>query len=261
MHDRDNWLLGIFLVTICILFDVLFVGTIDRHYAKKTEVYRMALKTTDPTRFNYIVDSHQGNVITNTRLKAVKKVKFPEMKTNTGGMAVKRTLEEYTMHETTTTDSKGNTHTSYYWTWDDVKSDWKYAKQITMFGRKYKLNQFEIDGFFNDIDAKQIVGGNNGLSGHYHYISGDDRYRYEIVPTTIRGTFIANTSSGTLKPIKGSSKIAISPEKYKDYLKERQTSHTGSVVLIAVVLVIVEAGTICYILCDDDRYFNGNVKI
>lgn len=254
MHDRDNWLLGIFLVTICILFDVLFVGTIDRHYAKKTEVYRMALKTTDPTRFNYIVDSHQGNVITNTRLKAVKKVKFPEMKTNTGGMAVKRTLEEYTMHETTTTDSKGNTHTSYYWTWDDVKSDWKYAKQITMFGRKYKLNQFEIDGFFNDIDAKQIVGGDNGLSGHYHYISGDDRYRYEIVPTIIRGTFIANTSSGTLKPIKGNSKIAISPEKYKDYLKERQASHTGSVVLIAIMLVTIEVGTICYVLYDGGRY-------
>ena len=255
MHNRDTWLLGLFLVTICAVFDIVTIGAINSHNAKKTEVYRMALKTTDPTRFNYIVDSHQGNVITNTKLKAVKAVKFPEMKANAGGLAVKRTLEEYTMHETTTTDSKGHTTTTYYWSWDDVKTDWKYADKITMFGRKYKLNQFSVDSFFNNIDAKQIVGGDNGLSGHYHYISGDDRYRYEIVPTTIRGTFIANTSSGTLKPIKGSSKIVISPEKYKDYLKERQASHTGSVALIATVLVIVEAGTIFYILYDDRYYF------
>lgn len=92
MHNRDTWLLGLFLVTICAVFDIVTIGAINSHNAKKTEVYRMALKTTDPTRFNYIVDSHQGNVITNTRLKAVKEVKFPEMKTNTGGMAVKRTL-------------------------------------------------------------------------------------------------------------------------------------------------------------------------
>lgn len=254
MHNRDTWLLGLFLVTICAVFDIVTIGAINSHNAKKTEVYRMALKTTDPTRFNYIVDSHQGNVITNTKLKAVKAVKFPEMKANAGGLAVKRTLEEYTMHETTTTDSKGHTTTTYYWSWDYVKTDWKYADKITMFGRKYKLNQFSVDSFFNNIDAKKIVGGDNGLSGHYHYISGDDRYRYEIIPATIRGTFIANTSDGTLKPINGSSKIAVSTQKYKDYLKERQASHAGSIVLIAIMLVTIEVGTICYVLYDGGRY-------
>lgn len=249
MHDRDNWLLGIFLVTICILFDAFFIGTMHRQYSKENSVYRTALKTTDSDRFNYIVDSHQGNVITNAKIKAVKPVKFSEMKTGSGGLAVKRTLEEYTMHETTTTDSKGHTTTTYYWTWDDARTDRTYADQITMFGRKYKLNRFDVDSFFDDVDAKKIVNGNNGVSGRYHYISGDDRYRYEIIPTTIRGTFIADASSGTLKPLKGESKIGLSQEKYKEYLKERLSSHRLELALLVTFLVLAEGSAIFYIIC------------
>ncbi|MFQ9706105.1 MAG: hypothetical protein ACLRX6_03320 [Limosilactobacillus pontis] len=254
MDKREKWLLGIFLVTISLAFDIMIAVTINKHYEKTSSTYRTALKTTNRDKFNYIVDSHQGNVITHTKLKADKPVKFPEMKRGTGGLAVKRTLQQYTEHSETTTDSKGHTTTTYYWTWDDVDTDSRYAKNVHMFGRQYKLSIFDVNGYFDSIAAKKITDGDNGLTGAYHYLDSYNRYEYEIIPTTIAGTFIANTSSGTLKPLKDNSKINLSQESYKGYLKDGQSAHPLAAVCIVVVLMLCEGVMIGFALKDDDPY-------
>lgn len=247
MNQQEKWFMIIFLAVIAFCFDCLLINGLNSHFDREAAIYRTALKTTDKDRFNYIIDSHQGNVITNTKLEAVQSVKFSEMKSGGEFLAVEKTLEEYTPHTQITTDSKGNTTTTTYWTWDDQWTKTRYTDQIKIYGRKYKLSKFNVDNYFNHIDAKRIVKGDNGLSGYYHYLNGDQRIRYEVIPTTIHGTFIANTDNGTLKPIKNDKKIHINQEKYQDYLKEHESNHHSEIITAAVVIVILELGGLIYI--------------
>ena len=250
MNLNFKWVGGIFLSVLCIFFDIIIATNINHHYDKRASIYRLALKTTNKDKFNYIVDSQQGNVITNAKLTAVSPVQFREMKSNQTFFAVKRTLEEYTMHTKTTTDSKGRTTTTTYWTWDDQGTDYKYAKQFEMFGRKYKLAKFDISSYFDHIDAKKIVNGDNGLTGYYHYLDSDTRYRYEVVPTTITGTFIAQAVNNTLKPVKGHSYIKVTHEKYKEYLADKQSKHRPVTIVVIIILLLVEAWLIINIIID-----------
>lgn len=247
MNRQEKWFMIIFMVVVVFCLDCLLISGLNNHFDKKAAVYRTALKTTDKDRFNYIIDSRQGNVITSTKLETVQPVKFNEMKSDGKFLAVEKTLEEYTPHTQTTTDSKGNTTTTTYWTWDDQWTKTRYSDQIKMYGRKYKLSKFNVDDYFDHIDANRIVNGDNGLSGYYHYLNGGQRIRYEVIPTTIHGTFIANTDSGTLKPIKDCKKIRISQEQYQNYLKEHESNHHSEIITAAVVIVILELGGLIYV--------------
>lgn len=253
MSKKDKWIIGAILVAISTVFNVFTASQINNYYNKQTSVYRLALKTTNKDKFNYIVDSQQGNVITYGKLTATNPVRFQEMKPSKKFLAVKRTLEEYTMHTETTTDSKGHTTTTIYWSWDDEKTDYKYAKQVELFGRKYDLSKFNVNGYFNYVDADKITNCNNGYSGHYYYLDGDTRYEYKVIPITISGSFIAQATGGTLKPIKNKSYIILSQEKYKNYLKERQNNNRFVAAFVVVMLSVIELGSIYIFIFDEEN--------
>ena len=116
MSTRNRWLALIAMVAVAILIDIAVGVSMANHERQHTSIYR-----TD--RFNYIVKSQQGKVVSYTKLTGDEPAKFHEMTTKRHFMAVRRTLERYTMHTRTVTDSKGHTHTETYWSWDYAGSD------------------------------------------------------------------------------------------------------------------------------------------
>ena len=79
--------------------------------------------------------------------------------------------------------------------------------------------------------------------GNHHADVGMERYSYEVMPMSVKGSFIADTSKGTLSPI-GGKRIEVSKEHYKDYLNHNLHGGTVKVVAVVVLLVLLEAGGI-----------------
>ncbi len=245
MSERNKWLSIIGLIVLSILIDIAAGVGLANHERQHASIYRTALKTTDKARFNYIVESQQGNVVSYTKLTGDKPAKFHEMTTKRYFMAVRRTLERYTMHTRTVTDSKGHTHTETYWSWDYAGSDEVHSKQLIIFGHKYNAAKFNLEPFYRDIDADKVINHGTGLTGSYYYLSGMERYSYEVMPMSVKGSFLVDTSKGTLNPV-GGKRIDISKEHYKDYLNRNLHGGTVKVIAVVVLLVLLETGGITY---------------
>ncbi|MBD8087045.1 hypothetical protein HUK49_03575 [Limosilactobacillus sp. c11Ua_112_M] len=246
MSTRNKWLSLIGLIAAAILVDIIVGVSMANHERQHASVYRTALKTTDRDRFNYIVKSRQGRVISYTKLTGNEPARFNEMTIKRRFIAVKRTLEEYTMHTETTTDSKGNVTTRTYWSWDDAGTDENISKYLTIFGHKYSATKFNLDSFYRDINADKLV---NHDADEYYYLNGSERYRYEVIPISVKGSFIADTSKGTLNPISGKY-IKISKEHYKDYLNHNLNDGKKKVITAVVLLVLIEVIGIVYFCCE-----------
>lgn len=245
MSKRNRWLIVIGLIVVSVLLDIVVGFGLSNKERQHASVYRMALKTTHKERFNYIVKSQQGKVISYAKMTGSDPVKFHEMTTQRHFMAVRRTLERYTMHTRTYTDSKGNAHTETYWSWDYAGDDEVHSKKLSVFGRQYSANKLNLDRFYKDIDANKLINHGTGLSGSYYYLNGIERYRYEVIPMSIKGSFIADTSKGTLSPIKGNA-IKVSKESYKDYLDHNLHEGTTKLIIVEFLLVLAEANVIAY---------------
>ena len=165
MSERNKWLSIIGLIVLSILIDIAAGVGLANHERQHASIYRTALKTTDKARFNYIVKSQQGKVVSYTKLTGNEPAKFHEMTTKRHFMAVRRTLERYTMHTRTVTDGKGHTHTETYWSWDYAGSDEVHSKQLIIFGHKYNAAKFNLEPFYGDIDADKVINHGTGLTG------------------------------------------------------------------------------------------------
>ena len=245
MRTRNKWLSLIGLITIATLVDIIVGVSMANHERQHVSIYHTALKTTDKDHFNYIVKSQQGRVISYAKLTGNEPAKFREFTTKRRFLAVKRTLERYTMHTETTTDSKGRATTRTYWTWDYAGTDENISKYLIIFGHKYNAAKFNLDSFYRDIDASKLVNHSTGLIGAYYYLNGMERYHYEVIPRSINGSFIADTSKGTLNPISGKY-IKISKEHYKDYLNHNLHDGKNKVITVVVLLVLIEIVGIIY---------------
>lgn len=242
--NNKKLIAAIVFIVISVVIDIVVCAKVANHNRQQRSMYQTALKTTDKDRFNYIINSQQGNVITNARLTASEGVKFPEMTNKNKFMYVERTLEEYTMHTTVTTDSKGNIQTTTYWSWDDVRTDKRQTKKVSIYGKQYDASKFNVGRFLQDKSASKIT---NEKYSSYYYLDGDRRYRYEVVPIKIKGSFIAKAVNGTLRPIKGKT-IKVSDESYRKYLKEKLDPKVGGVVIVATMLIMVEVIVLSYLM-------------
>lgn len=245
MSTRNRWLILIGLIVASVVLDIAVGFGIANHERGHEILYRTALKTTEPDRFNYIVKSQQGNVVSYAKIAGQQSAKFHEMTTKRHFMAVKRTLERYTMQTRTVSDSKGNTHTETYWTWDYAGSDNTQAKQLRIFGHNYHAAKFNLHPFYRDIDADKLINHDTGFTGSYYYLNGMERYSYEVIPMMIKGSFIADTSKGTLDPVQG-KQIKLSKEHYKDYLNHNLYGGKRKVIIVVVLLVLLEIGGCAY---------------
>ena len=248
LNNKQKWIVSIIVIIVSILVDILVFEGTESHIQKQNSIYRTALKTEDKSRFNYIVDSQQGKVVTHSKITSADPVKFPEMNTKNKYMLVKRTLQEYTPHNETTTDSKGNTHTKTYWTWDDDSTTTRTSKELIIFGRKYKLSKFDVNAYLSNTSAKELI---KGVTTEHYYLSYDRRYEYQIIPSKISASFISDATGGTLKPV-NEQKISLVNQSYKEYLKRNLDSKTWLIICGEILLIVIEIYLAYLIIMDGE---------
>lgn len=159
-----------------------------------SQKYNKALKIKDKETFDYAIDTQQGDILTQAKIKAVDGVKFDEM--NKDFLYVKKIREDYTRHVRhipAVKDSKGKTitpaRTEVYYSWDYGGSRTAKSKNITIFDNKYELKHFSI-GSTNRISANKIT---KKAKGTYYYTSGTTRYYYYVKNKEFNSTFIAKS--------------------------------------------------------------------
>ncbi len=234
-------LLGFALVGLC-AFSIK--GHIDSKGYKTQVNYTTAVQATEKDKFNYIVDSQQGRVLSSGTFSIDKKnaVKFDEM--NQSYSYAKRFVEHNTMHTRQVCTSSGKTtqcHTEVYYTWDWVGEEEKKSDKLSYFGRDYPTGLFNINNLISNTNCEEFmkVGSGKGwfetkkgcLDG-YNYIDDDNRYGYETAPRVFTGTFLATTYGG-LKPFNGSS-IKVEQKSIQKVLKD-----VGQYKLIGFWLMVV----------------------
>lgn len=213
MNDPKR-ILVVVLALILIVLGVLGIKQLadDAGYKKQAR-YTTAIKAEDGERFNYAVDSQQGNLLVHGEFSTKNEnlVKFDEM--TQAFTYVERVKQHYTRHTQTYpcgTSKAPRTCTRVYYSWDRVASDEKFAPQIELYGRTYNANQFRYDEFKQEIDCKDFTEPNEakgwfsskrGCENGKYYLDNNDRYYYVVAQQKFSATFIASSMGGGLNPI------------------------------------------------------------
>lgn len=232
--------------------------------------YTTAIQATDQEHFNYAVDSQQGRILASSQLSAKGELaRFEEM--TKGFTYVERTKEHYTMHTREVCTGSGETescHTEVYYTWDYAGDDSLYAKKVSLFGREYNTELFNFGNFKQRTNACDITildkdtgifsekhGCSKGwLSGEYYYLDDNDRYYYEVVPTTVTATFLASTYGG-LKPL-DENKITLQNKNIDQVLKDvgkyKLVGFWTLITIISLFFIAACAGAYAWVMQDGE---------
>lgn len=256
MNDPKRILI-VFLALVLIVLGVLGIKGLAEDAGYKTQVrYTTAIKAEDADRFNYAVDTQQGNLLVNGPFSTKNEnlVKFEEMKQ--GFTYVERVKQHYTRHETCTTDDDGNQSCTTYYSWDYAGSEEKFAYKIELYGRTYNANQFNYDDFKQDIDCEGFTEPNEakgwfstkrGCDNGKYYLDNNDRYYYRIAPQSFSATFLASSMGGGLNPVE---ERAIS---LKNRSIEQEMEAVGSykvwgfwIAMIFIILFTIVAGVVAW---------------
>ncbi len=245
MNDLKR-VIVVFLGLALIILGVLGIKQLAEDAGYKNQVrYTTAIKAEDATRFNYAVDSQQGNLLVhgNFSTKNENLVKFEEM--NQGFTYVERVKQRYTRHTQTYscgTSKAPRTCTRVYYSWDRIASDDLYAPKIELYGRTYNANQFKYDEFKNEIDCKDFTEPNEakgwfsskrGCDGGKYYLDNNNRYYYVTTPQSFSATFLASSMGGGLNPVEEN---AIS---LKNRSIEQELEFVGSYKVVAFWVALV----------------------
>lgn len=243
---------------------------------KNARMFNTAIQATEPDRFNYAVDSHQGKVLTYGHFKPTKLVKFPEMSAEFA--YVEKIKEEYTRHERTVcetkyrsetrtrsvTNSDGSTstetyteqvpyeecHQEVYYTWDHAGSDEKSTPAWRLHAREYAKDVFSTGQFEKRPDACKFLpagknfgwldpGEKSGCDDGYLYIDDDTRYDYRVIAADgFSAGFIADASNGKLEPLSG-SKISLQQKSVEQMVAEANDYKTPGNVFIVFWWILV----------------------
>lgn len=224
-------------------------------------------------RFNYAIDSHQGKLLGSGHFTPTQLVKFPEM--NKQYAAVDKTREEYTRHErevcTDTYDSEGNVtgeecHTEVYYTWDDAGTERLESPSYKLHDRVYPESLFNVGIFKFRADCTDFMqagsdggwfGHANGCTGGYYYTESDVRYEYHtIAPEGFDASFIADVSTGALKPLNGSF-ISLERKSVEQMVKDANNYKTPGTVFLVFwwIIILGGAGALAYAWAMNDGKF------
>lgn len=243
-------LLGLITLIVCASG---IKGHIEGEGYKKQVRYVTAIQSEEADRFNYSVDSQQGNLLTHGTFSVKKEalVKFPEM--TQAFTYVDRTKEHYTMHTREVCSGSGKTescHTETYYEWDTVGDEQQAASKISFYGREYPGNKFNYGHYKSSQDCEGITAAGTGqgwfqtkhgcLDGDF-YLDDDNRYSYETVPQTFAGSFLASSMGGGLNPV-GESAITIENKSISQVLKDvgqYKLVAFWTFLVIAIILTIV----------------------
>lgn len=264
MNDYKRVLLVVLGAILLIPVGFSVREAINANGEKNARMFNTAIQASEQDRFNYAIDSHQGKLLGSGHFTPTQLVKFPEM--NKQYAWVEKTKEEYTRHEREvcedTYDAEGNVsgetcHTEVYYSWDYAGSDQLQTPAYKLHGREYPESLFN-DGVFatsancNEFMAEGSAGGwfssAKGCTGGHYYTDGETRYDYRVIdPNGFDAAFIADVSTGALKPLSGSF-ISLERKSIEQMVKDANNYHTpGNVFLVFWwLLVIGGMGALAY---------------
>lgn len=236
--NKPLWLVSMAVAVISICLGVWIYNKVLDGSDNKLRLYQTSIKVTDADQFNYTVTTKQGNVMAYGQFKGVDLVKFPEM--NKSFTYVRKVREEYTRHESCSTDSDGNRSCTTYYSWDYSGDDEKVASQVEFMKKKYNTSLFD----FHDRDRPDASTIIKGETKEYYYpergnwfgweSEGDTRYYYEVMNPTFMGSILVNTYDGTLKNAEGNGKITV----YNQTVDQRLDGAKGEAVFVKWLFII-----------------------
>lgn len=255
MNDYKRVLLVVLGAILLIPVGFAAKGAIDAGGEKNARMFNTAIQATEQDRFNYAIDSHQGKLVGSGEFKPTNLVKFPEMSKEYG--YVQKTKEEYTEHESCTTDDDGNETCTTYYTWDYAGSDSLETANYKLHSREYPASLFNASSFAQSADCSDFMpagdaGGwfssKKGCTGGYYYTDGDTRYGYDVLdPNGFTAAFLADVSNGKLDPVNGSF-ISLERKSVEQMVKDANNYHTPGIVFIVFwwILILGAMGGIAY---------------
>jgi hypothetical protein len=255
MNDYKRVLLVV--LTAILLFPIGFAArnAINDSGEKNARMFNTAIQATEQDRFNYAIDSHQGKLIGSGVFTPTESVKFPEMSKDYG--YVQKSKEEYTEHESCTTDEDGNETCSTYYTWDGAGSEELESNGYKLHDRVYPASLFNTGVFASSIDCSEFMGAGggdgwfetkHGCLGGYYYTDDDTRYDYRVIGKDgFSAAFISDVSNGTLAPVSGSF-ISLERKSVEQMVKDANDYKTGGNVFIVFwwILILAGAGGLAY---------------
>ncbi|EUJ51810.1 hypothetical protein [Paenilisteria rocourtiae] len=205
---KRELLIAVVIVILMTCLGLFLFGRVTDNLLSKAERYQTALKVRGKEDFLYALDTQQGNMVVQAKLKVKEPVSFPELK---GSYAyVEKSREEYTMHTETYTDSKGKVHTRTYWSWDYVSGKSEKSDELILYGKTYSADKFSL------IESERLRASDvlkdkykSRLTGYYYYTGSHVRYSYRAVPISFKASFIANAGEKGLSSVKGDSEISL----------------------------------------------------
>ena len=210
---------SISIIALMLTLGVLISGKISNYEMDKNEIYNKAIKIDNTDMFQYGIDTNVGNAFIYGDLKAIDTVTYPEI--GEKYLYIKKVKEEYTMHTMVVTDSKGNSHTETYWTWDYAGSEELQSKEVEFCNIKFESSKIIIpNGYYIDTIYK--------LS--------DVRYIYYGYPTESKGTMFANLNKNNQL---GYKKAAFYPNKSIDETYDNLVKDFSTPIFWFVWIIII----------------------
>lgn len=267
MNDPKRIIIMALIAIVMLPLGWVIKGAIDSGGEKNARMYNTAIQATESDRFNYAVDSRQGNLLTNGQFTADKPAKFDEM--NKTYATVERGKETYEMktREVCSTDSEGNEscHTETYYEWDYAGGDDVASPTLTLYGRQYPSSMFNFDEYERSADCSELMPTTSfgwfqekkGCEDHYYYTDSETRYWYRVVDTSFAAGFIANVYDGSLKPING-NQITLKNQSVDQMIERANDYHLGGNLFVVFwcILIIGVMGGIAYAWALQDGTFD-----
>lgn len=294
MNDYKRILLVV--LTAILLFPVGFAvrEAINDKGEKNARMYNTAIQASEQERFNYAIDSHQGKLLGHGQFNPTQLVKFPEMSKQYA--AVDKTREEYTRHEREVCETKYRTethtesvpdgeggyttetvteevpyeecHTEEYYSWDDAGTERQESPTYKLHGRDYPADLFNTGTFKSRTDACEFtkagenmgwldMGQKSGCADGYYYTDDKTRFEYHtIAPEGFSASFIADVSTGALKPLQGSF-ISLERRSIEEMVKSANDYKMpgNAFIIFWWILILGVAGTIAYAWVMQDGKF------
>lgn len=215
-------LASVSIVAVMILIGVLISSKISEHQMDENEIYNKAVKIESSDLFKYGMETNIGNAFVYGNLQAVDTVTYPEISGEY--MYIEKVKERYTKHTRTVTrtvNSKTQTRTETYWTWDVVGREDKRCKEISFCGIVFGSEKFIIPSAEYVETVKESL-----------YV----RYKYYATHTSFKGTIFTDLRNNTI-----SDKTKFYADMTIDETVEKLESGIGIVIFwfVWIVLTVV----------------------
>lgn len=229
----------------------LISNTVTENMSQTAYYYRTAQKADDKKQFDYLFKTQAGRIgVNKAEITVSDPVKeFPELKGKYS--YVEKTREDYTMHTSTSTNSKGHTTTRTWWQWDYEGSDDYSSKEFFINGKRTKTKvDFPSDDLKLDDKNFDISKAGNGLfsrigfGGDYYYKNSYTRFSYAVSPIKETATAWISVNDDGIYPLTSAyDTIATTTRSVDEVNKDYVSSikETGSNIIIAGFFISIAA--------------------